>query len=125
MAVGLYFVLKTNFHRALFKVNEGSNYLIRLTKDVSFLNKPIIKNRLEKVPENSFVLIDTSRADFIDRDIIEVIEDFTLHAHLKNITVEIKTNNGKHGFNPKIFEKRDADEVFVRTHEKEIEEIKV
>jgi MFS superfamily sulfate permease-like transporter len=57
---------------------------------VSLLNKPIIKSKLEKVPEDSYVLIDAARADFIDRDVIEVIEDFMKHAHLKDIKVELK-----------------------------------
>ena len=61
----------------------------------SFLNKPIIKFKLEEVPEDSYVLIDAARADFIDRDIIEVIEDFMKHAHLKNIRVELKKSNYK------------------------------
>jgi MFS superfamily sulfate permease-like transporter len=63
-----------------------NKYLFRLRKDVSFLNKPIIKNKLEKVPANSYVLIDAARADFIDKDIVEVIEDFLKHASLKGIT---------------------------------------
>lgn len=64
--------------------------LIRLRKDVSFLNKPILKRRLEAVPENSYIIIDATRADFIDKDVIEVINDYLRHAHLKNIQVEIK-----------------------------------
>jgi hypothetical protein len=42
------------------------------------------------VPGNSFVIIDITRADFIDKDILEVIEDFCLHAPLKDIRVQIK-----------------------------------
>jgi hypothetical protein len=41
------------------------------------------------------VLIDATRADFIDLDVIEVIDDFMKHAHLKNITVELKKSNYK------------------------------
>ena len=73
-------------------VNDHNNYLFRFRKDVSFLNKPIIKRKLEEVPADSFIVIDTSRADFIDRDIIDVINEFKQHASLKNITVEIKKN---------------------------------
>ena len=54
------------------------------------MNKPIIKRKLEEVPDNSIVLIDASRADFIDKDVVEVIEDFMISAPLKNITVELK-----------------------------------
>ncbi len=88
--VGLFFLLRSNFKSAVFVVNDENKYLFRLRKDVSFLNKPIIKSKLEQVPEDSYVLIDAARADFIDRDVIEVIEDFMKHAHLKDIKVELK-----------------------------------
>jgi MFS superfamily sulfate permease-like transporter len=88
--VGLFFMIRSNFRSSVFIVNDHKNYLVRLRKDVSFLNKPIIKRKLETVPENSFVLIDACRADFIDKDIIDVINEFIMHAHLKNIRVEIK-----------------------------------
>jgi hypothetical protein len=47
------------------------------------------------VPANSSVLIDATRADFIDKDIVEVIEDFLKHAPLKGITVELKKSEFK------------------------------
>lgn len=89
-AVGLFFLLRSNFKSAVFVVNDENKFLFRLRKDVSFLNKPIIKSKLEQVPEDSYVLIDAARADFIDGDVIEVIEDFMKHAHLKDIRVELK-----------------------------------
>ena len=75
--------------------NSKNHYLLRLRKDVSFLNKAKLKNMLEKLPKSSHVLIDISRADFIDKDVIEVINDFSKHAPLKKITVEIKRNSFK------------------------------
>src|SRR5690606_12694416 len=48
--VGLFFVLRSNFRSAVFVVNDNKNYLFRLRKDVSFLNKPIIKHKLARVP---------------------------------------------------------------------------
>lgn len=93
--VGLFFVIRSNFKTAVLVVSDANRYLFRLRKDVSFLNKPIIKNRLEQVPENSSVLIDATRADFIDKDIVEVIEDFLKHAPLKGITVELKKSHFK------------------------------
>lgn len=95
IVVGIFFVLRSNFKTAVFIVNDENKYLFRLRKDVSFLNKPIIKNKLEEVPSNSYVLIDVSRADFIDKDVINVIEDFMVHAPLKDIVVELKQSNFK------------------------------
>jgi len=95
IVAGLFFVLRSNFKTSVFVVNDHNTYLFRLRKDVSFLNKPILKRKLEEVPKNSYVLIDAVRADFIDKDIIEVINDFLRHAHLKNIKVEIKKSMNK------------------------------
>ncbi len=93
--VGLFFLIRSNFKSAILVVHDKNNYLIRLRKDVSFLNKPIIKKKLESVPANSSVLIDATRADFIDKDIIEEVNNFMLHAHLKNIRVEVKKSTYK------------------------------
>jgi MFS superfamily sulfate permease-like transporter len=90
--VGLFFMIRSNFRSSVFVVNDDNKHLVRLRKDVSFLNKPIVKQNLEKVPENSSVVIDATRADFIDKDIIEEINNFLIHAHLKNIKVEVKRN---------------------------------
>ncbi|RYF84065.1 MAG: SulP family inorganic anion transporter, partial [Chitinophagaceae bacterium] len=105
IGVGMFFVIRNNFRSSVFIVHDDGKYLFRLRKDVSFLNKPIIKNKLEEVPENSYVIIDASRADFIDKDVIEVIEDFMVHAPLKDIRVEIKRNEYKdQGFSKPISE---------------------
>jgi MFS superfamily sulfate permease-like transporter len=121
IGVGLFFVLRSNFKTSVFVVHDKMNYLFRLRKDVSFLNKAIIKNKLEKVPAEAFVIIDTTRADFIDKDVVETIEDFMLHAPLKNIRVELKRSSYKEqGFSKQITGKELKKENLVRTHEKEI-----
>ncbi|HEV8284809.1 MAG TPA: SulP family inorganic anion transporter [Chitinophagaceae bacterium] len=90
IGVGIFFVVRSNFKTSVFVVHDENKYLFRLRKDVSFLNKPALKNKLEQVPEDAFVLIDATRADFIDKDVVEVIDDFMKHASLKNIRVELK-----------------------------------
>jgi MFS superfamily sulfate permease-like transporter len=121
IGAGLFFVMRNNFRTAVFVVNDANKYLFRLRKDVSFLNKPIIKNKLERVPADSYVLIDASRADFIDKDIVETIEDFMLHAPLKNIRVELKRSHYKEqGFSDKLPPGKGT--RLVRTHEKELRE---
>lgn len=93
--IGLFFMVRANFRSAVLVVSDNNRYLVRLRKDVSFLNKPIIKQKLEEVPANSSIVIDATRADFIDKDIIEEINNFLTHAHLKNIKVEIKKSMSK------------------------------
>ncbi|MEI6947903.1 SulP family inorganic anion transporter [Paraflavisolibacter sp. H34] len=124
MVVGIFFVLRSNFRTAVFIVNDLNTYLFRLRKDVSFLNKPIIKNKLEQVPENSYVLIDASRADFIDKDVIDVIEDFMIHAPLKNIRVELKKSSSKvQGFSDMLDVKAKDNHHLIRQPETTLAEV--
>lgn len=87
------FILRNNFKSAIMIVNDGNNYLMRFKKDVTFLNKAKIKRSLENIPAKSNLIIDISNSDFIDKDIIEVINDFLKHKNLKRIRTEIKRNN--------------------------------
>ena len=121
IGVGVFFIVRSNFRSTVLVVHDDSKYLFRLRKDVSFLNKPIIKNKLEEVPENSQVIIDASRADFIDKDVIEVIEDFLIHAPLKNISAEVKVSPFKtHGFNLEVLKANKTEADIIRQHEKTV-----
>ena len=122
IGVGLFFIIRSNFKTSVFIVHDHNKYLIRLRKDVSFLNKPIIKNKLEEIPENASVLIDASRADFIDKDIIEVIEDFSNQAPLKNIRVEVKPSSYREqGFNKIILNDKNLKADIIRKPETTLE----
>jgi MFS superfamily sulfate permease-like transporter len=93
--VALFSLINSNFRSAVMVVHDENKYLVRFRKDISFLNKPIVKEKLESVPPDAFVMIDMTRADFIDKDIIDVVNEFLHHAHLKNIRVEIKKSRFK------------------------------
>lgn len=90
IVVALFFILKTNFHRAVITVHDEENYLIKFSKDVSFMHKASVRNAFAKVPHDTRLMIDGSKSQFIDDDIIETIEDFMVMAKLKNIEVELK-----------------------------------
>jgi anti-anti-sigma regulatory factor len=86
----VFFILRTNHKEAIIMVNDGSSYLLKLTKDVSFLNKANLRSKLQSIPEQSEVVIDGSQSHFIDSDIKETIEDFIKAGMAKNITVDLK-----------------------------------
>jgi MFS superfamily sulfate permease-like transporter len=88
--VGLAFVAYSNYKSAIVFVKDGEQYLVRFSKEVSFLNKAFLKRKLEEIEEGSLVYIDASKSSFVDKDIAEVINDFVTHAPLKNIKVDIK-----------------------------------
>jgi MFS superfamily sulfate permease-like transporter len=88
--VAIFFILKTNFHESVLVVNEGNNYLVKLTKDVSFLNKATLRNTFNNMPSDTTVTIDGSKSLFIDTDIKETIADFIESSKKKNIQVDLK-----------------------------------
>jgi MFS superfamily sulfate permease-like transporter len=97
MVCGLYYVIRANYHSAITLTRDGNNYLLRLHKDVSFLNKAPLRDALARIEENGYVIIDASRAQFIDQDILETIHDFVAAAPDDHITVELKNLNGSSG----------------------------
>ncbi len=90
MAIGIFFVLRANFHEAITLTQHGSHYLLRLHKDVSFLNKALLRKHLGTIADDSELLIDGNKALFIDQDILETIADFLLAASDRNINVELQ-----------------------------------
>jgi MFS superfamily sulfate permease-like transporter len=81
--VALFSLINSNFRSAVMVVHDENKYLVRFRKDISFLNKPIVKEKLESIPADSYLLIDMTRADFIDKDIIDVVNEYLQHAHFK------------------------------------------
>ena len=90
MACGIFFVLWSDFHSAMTLTKHGDHYLLRLHKDVSFLNKALLRKHLADIADNSALVIDGSRALFIDQDILETIADFLIAAPEREIEVELQ-----------------------------------
>lgn len=87
---GLFFVMKSNFRTALLMVQDENRYLLRFSREVSFLNKSVLIQHLEKIEEGSSVLIDAVKTEFMDPDIIETVNDFIAASPSRQITVYIK-----------------------------------
>ena len=62
------------FHRSSF--SNGDVVKLTLAQEVSFLNKASIKETLDRLPENTAVIIDASQTEYIDFDVLELIRDF-------------------------------------------------
>lgn len=98
IGTGIFYIIRSNFRTAIFTVKDKGHYLIRLRKDISFFSKPKLKKQLELIPNNSTLMIDLTKAEFIDKDIVDTINEFLKHAHLKNIEVTVNktTYNDSH-----------------------------
>jgi len=93
MLIGIFYVIKRNFHDGVNLYQLESNYLLRFQTEVTFLNKPLLKDLLSQIPENSQVLMDLSKNERLDEDIKEMIREYRIQAEFKSINVEFKYNS--------------------------------
>ncbi len=90
LLVGFYFVIKSNFHKSFSVVSEGNSTLIRFHHQATFLNKSVLKSKLNKIASGDSVLLDFSNCTFIDSDIVDILNDFMVQAAFNNIYVEMQ-----------------------------------
>lgn len=80
LGVSVFFLLRSNFRNPFVLEKEmayhGETIRIELPNQVSFLNKATIKCTLWSIPANSKVIIDASKTDYIDEDVLEILKDF-------------------------------------------------
>ncbi|WP_323121615.1 SulP family inorganic anion transporter [Burkholderia alba] len=69
---------------------HDDHYLLTFRKDVSFLGKVQVKHYLRQIPDRAIVIIDATRADYIDHDVRELIEAFVAEAPGREITVDYR-----------------------------------
>lgn len=90
LAVGIIYVIYTNFKSSVSHIRDGKNVLIKFNKDVFFYNRADIVKVLASIQEGETVYIDGAAIDFIDHDIFMTIDDFAKSAKNRNIKVELK-----------------------------------
>lgn len=93
LLVSIFFILRNNHKRGYDLIQEKLNGIIRthikLAEDVTFVNKGNLIISLAEIPRGSHLIIDGSKSQSIDLDVIEVIHDFKNTAYLKNIQLEL------------------------------------
>lgn len=90
LMVSFFFIVKSSFKQSISITQDNTNYLIKLKGNVSFLNKAFLRNEFEKMPNDSYLLIDGTGASYIDYDIIELLDDFSESASHKSIIIDKK-----------------------------------
>lgn len=89
------FILYSNVRRPLrrFKEQHVSGELIRieLANQVSFLNRASLIHALEEVPTGGHVMIDARQTDYIDPDVLSLIQDYAHQtAPARGVLVSLK-----------------------------------
>jgi MFS superfamily sulfate permease-like transporter len=96
MVTGFVFGLRSNFINAVIIMKDADRLVIRFGKEVSFLNEGVVKNSLRHVQDHMRVIIDATRSEFIDRDIVETVNDFIKKARQRGIIVNIRRSLNSH-----------------------------
>jgi len=71
------------------KEGHHDHFTITLAMNVSFLSKKRFIEMLDKIPEYSVVVIDGTKSNYIDRDVLEIFQEFKSKAKLKHIQLDL------------------------------------
>jgi MFS superfamily sulfate permease-like transporter len=92
LSVGIFIILLRNYLSPYIvetKEDDNNHYRIKLAQNVTFLNKASILKTLNEIPEGSSVLIDASNSNYIEHDVLEIIQDFKQAAKYKDIKLSM------------------------------------
>jgi MFS superfamily sulfate permease-like transporter len=99
LAVGIFIVLFKSFKNSHFLHKEGEDVddgkiKMTLAEEVTFFNKASILKELDQLPENSLLELDVRKTRYLDADIIEILEDFTIKAKERHIDIKLYSERG-------------------------------
>jgi len=107
LAVGVVVILIKSFQNSHFlhiedKSNGEHKIKMTLAEEVTFFNKGAILKELDNLPKATFLEIDVRKTRYLDNDIIEILDDFTVKAKERDINIKIISERGTIE-NPKSF----------------------
>ncbi len=99
LAVGVVVILIKSYQNSHFlhKVEgEAGSGKVKMTlaEEVTFFNKGSILYELDMLPENSYLELDVRKTRFLDHDIIEILDDFSVKAKERNINIKLISERG-------------------------------
>ena len=94
LATSLGFILHSNFRRPMLRFMEhhvsGDVLRIEFANQVSFLNRAVLEQALQSVPAEGHVVLDARNTDYIDPDVMDMIDDFLKQtAPARNLKVSL------------------------------------
>ena len=116
LLISLFFILKSNSQQRLDIIREihpvGIIQHLILPQQVTFLNKAGLIAELSVLPAYTQLIIDASHSEYIDKDILELVREFTqFQAADKKISVNLQ------GFKPHYKIHNQIEFLSVTTHE--------
>jgi carbonic anhydrase len=93
LAASLFYLMRSHFKNPFsmeqYRLHIGEVVKMELPNQVSFLNKATIKSALWEIPANANVLIDAANTDYIDNDVLEIINDYRVVAAERNVKLNV------------------------------------
>ena len=102
LAVGIVVILIKSFQNSHFlhiedkedSIDGKHRIKMTLAEEVTFFNKGAILKELDSLPKDTYLELDVTKTQYLDNDIIEILEDFTIKARERNITIHLISELG-------------------------------
>lgn len=99
LAIGIVVILIKSYQNSHFLHKEGEDVddgriKMTLAEEVTFLNKGAILKELDRLPKGSYLELDVRKTRYLDNDIIEILEDFSHKAKIRNISIKLISERG-------------------------------
>lgn len=108
LAVGIVVILIKSYQNSHFlhiedKSDGKGRIKMTLAEEVTFFNKGAILKELDSLPEHAHLELDVTKTQYLDNDIIEILDDFRWKAKERDINIKIISERGTVE-NPESFE---------------------
>jgi len=99
LTVGIVVILLKSYQNSHFlhiedKSNGKHKIKMTLAEEVTFFNKGAILKELDNLPKDTYLEIDLIKTRYLDNDIIEILEDFSVKAKERNIDIRLVSKRG-------------------------------
>lgn len=100
LAVGIIVILIKSYQNSHFlhirEDQEGKFDVIKMTlaEEVTFFNKGAILKELDSLPRGARLELDVTKTRYLDNDIIEILEDFSIKAKNRDINIKLISERG-------------------------------
>jgi len=99
LTVGIVIILLKNYQNSHFlhieDKSDGKHKIkMTLAEEVTFFNKGAILKELDNLPEDTYLELNVLNTRYLDNDIIEILDDFSIKAKERNIDIKLVSIRG-------------------------------
>ncbi|WP_276168881.1 SulP family inorganic anion transporter [Zobellia alginiliquefaciens] len=99
LAVGIVVILLKSYQNSHFlhieDVSNGKHKIkMTLAEEVTFFNKGAILKELDSLPRDTYLELNLLKTRYLDIDIIEILDDFSVKAKERNIDIQLVSKRG-------------------------------